>query len=203
MARFVVAITGGVASGKSVVTRIFAAFGIAVADADEVAREIVRPGQPALLELVDCFGADILLADGSLDRARMRAIAFDCDESRMKLQAITHPRIRMELQQRCDSAAGPYAIVAIPLLAETGATKAYSWLSRILVVDAPVELQRLRLMTRDGIDEKLAERIIRSQAERRERLAIATDVIINDGLPSELPDSVARLHLHFSRMTLA
>ena len=197
MAAFVVAVTGGVASGKSAVTRRFQALGITVADADVEAREIVRAGQPALSDIVRRFGSDALGPDGSLDRGRMRALVFADPEARRDLESITHPRIRVNLRQACESADGPYAVVAIPLLAEASATEAYPWVRRVLVVDAPTEMQRTRLMSRDGISLSLANEILAAQAGRNERLAIATDVVVNDGSLEALDAAVARLDARF------
>ena len=193
MASFVVAITGGIASGKSAVGLLFEQLGIVVADADAVARTIVAPGQPALAEISARFGPSILLTDGSLDRARLRARIFDDPSARRDLEAITHPRIRLLLQAQCLDAGGPYAMAAIPLLAEVGAVGAYPWLQRVLVVDAPVPLQRARLLARDGIEAALAERMIAAQASRTQRLGLATDVIINDSEIAGLEGAVGRL----------
>ena len=193
MAGFVVAITGGIASGKSAVGFLFESMGIVVADADAVARAVVAPGQPALAEIAARFGSAVLLADGSLDRAQLRALVFSDSQARRDLEAITHPRIRLLLQAQCTSAPGPYVITTIPLLAEVGAVAAYPWLQRILVVDAPEALQRARLLRRDGIDATLADRMIAVQASRGHRLALATDVIVNDGTVAALEAPVRRL----------
>ncbi len=194
MAGFVVAVTGGVASGKSAVTAMFQQHGVVVVDADVTSRQIVSLGQPALAEIAERFGSEILLPDGSLDRVRMRAMVFENPQARRDLESITHPRIRSLLKSECAAAPDPYAIVAIPLLAETGSIAAYAWLSRILVVDAPVVVQRKRLMARDGIDSDLADRMIQAQASRKDRLALATDVIVNDGAEKSLQSHVNRLH---------
>lgn len=193
MAGFVVAITGGIASGKSAVSLLFEQLGIVVADADAAAREIVAPGQPALAEIAARFGSGMLLADGSLDRVQLRARIFSDAAAKRDLETITHPRIRLMLQAQCLEARGPYALAAIPLLAETGSVAAYPWLQRILVVDAPVTLQRARLVGRDGIDAALAERMIAAQASRAQRLAVATDVVVNDGCVADLGAPVRRL----------
>ena len=193
MARVVVAVTGGVASGKSAATAAFANRGIAVADADIAARSVVAPGEPALGEIVARFGAGALDADGQLDRPAMRARVFADPSARRSLEAILHPRIREWLQAACRDAAGPYVVVAIPLLAEGGGRAAYPWLDRILVVDVPEGLQRQRLMRRDGVDAALAERMVAAQATRSQRLALADDVIVNDGPLSALEAAVARL----------
>lgn len=193
MAAFVVAITGGIASGKSAVGLLFEALGVVVADADAAAREVVAPGQPALAEIALRFGSQILLADGSLDRIQLRALVFADPEARLGLEAITHLRIRLLLQAQCAAAPGPYAVAAIPLLAEATSIGGYPWLRRILVVDAPVPLQRARLLHRDSIDPVLAERMIAAQASRERRLALATDVIVNDGGVVDLEAPVRRL----------
>ncbi|RPE79513.1 dephospho-CoA kinase [Vulcaniibacterium tengchongense] len=193
MSSFVVGVTGGIASGKSEITRRFQALGVFVADADVAAREAVAPGSPGLAEVVASFGEDVLAADGSLDRAAMRRRVFGDDAARHRLEAIVHPHVRRVLQDACATAPGPYAIAAIPLLAEGGGYDTYPWLGRILVVDVPVEAQRERLMRRDGIDAALAERMIAAQATRAQRLAIADDVIVNDGSLADLDAHIAAL----------
>jgi dephospho-CoA kinase len=200
MAAFVVAVTGGVAAGKSAVCRLFADRGVEVADADLAAREIVAAGQPALAEILARFGGDMLLADGQLDRAALRRRIFSDPPGKRDLEAITHPRIRERLRERCAGATGAYAIAAIPLLAESGGRSAYPWLRRILVVDATVELQRTRLQQRDDIDSDLAASMIGAQATRHGRLRLADDVIVNDGAHSDLADAVFRLDAIYRRL---
>ena len=139
------------------------------------------------------FGDSVLAADGGLDRTAMRRRVFGDDAARRRLEAIIHPRVRAQLQRGMRSGQSPYAIVAIPLLAEGGGRNAYPWLQRILVVDVPVDVQRARLMQRDGIDAALAERMIAAQASRAQRLAIADDVIVNDGGLEVLDQHVAAL----------
>jgi dephospho-CoA kinase len=193
MSRFVVGLTGGVASGKSAVAREFAALGVHVADADVAAREAVAPGSDALAEVVASFGTGVLDPSGALDRAAMRRRIFEDTAAKRTLEAIVHPRVRALLQSECAAAPGPYAIAAIPLLAEGGGRDAYPWLDRILVVDAPVDAQRARLLARDGIDAALADRMIDAQATRAQRLAIADDVIANTGALADLAEHVAAL----------
>ena len=197
MADRVVAVTGGVASGKSEATRAFEARGIVVADADVAAREVVAPGQPALAAVADRFGPGMLLAAGSRDRAAMRRHVFADPAARGELEALLHPPIRRWLRAACAAAPGPYAVAAIPLLAEGGGRAAYPWLWRILVVDVPEAVQRARLMARDGVDGALAGRLLAAQASRAARLAIADDVIVNDGPLSHLQASVARLDARY------
>lgn len=200
MSDFIVGLTGGIASGKSEVGRRFEALGIRVVDADAVAREVVEPG-PVLARIVERFGTGILQADGRLDRRALRERIFADPALRRALEAITHPEIRSRLRQACQAAPGPYAIAAIPLLAEAGGRAAYPWLDRILLVDAPVRLQRERLMRRDGIDAALAERMIGAQASREQRLALADDVIANDGDADELGRHVVVLDQRYRKMT--
>ncbi|WP_305806503.1 dephospho-CoA kinase [Stenotrophomonas sp. YIM B06876] len=200
MSNFIIGLTGGIASGKSEVSRRFEALGIVVADADVAAREVVAPGSPALAAIAAHFGRDILHPDGSLDRARLRQIVFACDESRRSLEAITHPAIRARLREQCESAQSPYAIAAIPLLTEAGGRAHYPWLARILVVDAPESLQHARVMQRDDIDAELAQRMIAAQASREARLALADDVIVNDGQPDHLQAHVEQLDLRYREL---
>lgn len=196
MSAYVVGLTGGIASGKSAAGQRFIELGITVVDADVVAREIVSPGQPALAAIAAHFGPDILQADGTLDRARLRSVVFAEPAQRRALEAITHPAIRAQLQRQCLEAAGAYAVAAIPLLAEAGRA-AYPWLQRVLLIDVPVEVQHARLMQRDGTDGALATRMIEAQASRAARLAIADDVIVNDGTPAALVAAVDALHVRY------
>jgi dephospho-CoA kinase len=193
MSQFVVGLTGGVAAGKSEVSRRFEALGIVVADADVAARAVVAPGSEGLARIVDHFGSGILLADGQLDRAALRERIFASAQERQALEAITHPAIRELLRRTCEEATSPYAIAAIPLLTESGGRHHYPWLNRILVVDAPVAVQHARLMQRDGSTAELADRMIAAQASREERLALADDVVVNDGHPEQLQVEVERL----------
>lgn len=193
MSDFIVGLTGGVASGKSEVTRRFAALGITVADADIAAREAVAAGSAGLAEVVAAFGPEVLADNGELDRAAMRRRVFAHPDARRRLEAIVHPRVRAALQVACGTAAGPYVIAAIPLLAEGGGRTAYPWLDRILVIDVSQDVQHARLLRRDGIDHALADRMIGAQATRRQRLAIADDVIVNDGPVEALDAHVAAL----------
>ncbi len=203
MSRFIIGLTGGIASGKSEVSRRFEALGIVVADADVAAREVVAPGSPVLAEIAERFGADMLLADGSLDRARLRQHIFADINERKALEAITHPAIRTRVRQACDAAQSPYAIAAIPLLTEAGGRAAYPWMHRILVVDAPEAVQHARLLRRDNIDAALAESMIQAQASRAQRLALADDVIVNDGHPDQLQAHIEALDLRYRELAAA
>lgn len=197
MAAFVVAVTGGVASGKSEATREFERLGITVADADVAARAVVEPGQPALAAVAQHFGEGILGSDGRIDRAAMRQRVFSDPAARTTLEGLLHPPIRAWLRAACEAATSPYVVVAIPLLAEGGGRAAYPWLGRILVVDVPEAVQLARLQARDGVDAALAVRMVAAQATRARRLAMADDVIINDGALGELQGAVRRLHARY------
>jgi dephospho-CoA kinase len=179
MSGFVVALTGGIASGKSAVERRFEARGIHAYDADVAARAVVEPGSPALAEVTHVFGAGALDRDGRLDRAAMRQRVFDDPSARATLEGILHPRIRAWLRAAADADTGPYCILSIPLLVENRAH--YDWVNRVLVVDASEATRIARLVRRDGIDEALARKMIAAQARREDRLAIADDVLVNEG----------------------
>jgi dephospho-CoA kinase len=197
MSGYAIGLTGGIASGKSEVARQFQALGVVVADADLAAREAVAAGSAGLAEVVAAFGAGVLAADGSLDRAAMRRHVFDDAAARKRLEEIIHPRVRVLLEQTCAAAAGPYVLAAIPLLAEAGGRESYRWLDRVLVVDAPPQVQLDRLLQRDGIDLALAQRMLAAQASRSQRLAIADDVIVNDGSREALAAHVESLDRHY------
>ena len=192
---FTVALTGGIASGKSAVADRFAALGIELIDADLVARELVEPGQPALAELVSRFGPAILTPDGRLDRRRMRERVFADPTARRSLEGILHPLIRDELRRRAHRTVRTYAMLVVPLLVESGPH--YAWVDRVLVVDVSREVQFTRLTARDGIDAALADSMLDAQATRDQRLAIADDVIDNSGSFADLDIAVASLHARY------
>ncbi|MDR2872402.1 MAG: dephospho-CoA kinase [Xanthomonadaceae bacterium] len=197
MSEFIIGLTGGIAAGKSEIGKRFEAYGITVTDADTIARQIVMPGRPALQRIVEHFGQDILQADGALDRRKLRERIFDAPQARHILESITHPMIRLELEQACRDAAGPYAIASIPLLTEAHGRLGYPWLDRVLVVDTPETVQRERLMRRDDIDGELADRMIAAQATRKQRLALADDIIVNDGSSEQLDLAIAALDARY------
>lgn len=190
-----IAVTGGIASGKTAVTQRFEALGVPVIDADQVSRDLVEPGQPSLDEIVRRFGTDIVQTDGRLDRRRLRSIVFADPTARRDLEAILHPRVRERLRRDAESATAPYVLLAIPLLAES--RHPYDWLDRVLVVDVPRALQIERVMRRDAVDRDAAEHLLAAQATRAQRLALAHDVIVNDGAIDALDAIVARLHRRY------
>lgn len=197
MKRLVVAVTGGVASGKTEVTRRFQALGVPVFDADLAAREALAPGTPGLAAVVHAFGLGVLAADGSLDRRAMRERVFADPAVRQRLEAIVHPAVRERLAAQLSDCRTPYALLAIPLLVETGGRGRWPMIDRVLAVDVPEAVQIARLSARDGIDQALAQRMLAAQATRAERLAAADDVIVNDGPLQALDAEVARLHRRY------
>ena len=195
-----IALTGGIASGKSAVAELFAAEGVPVLDTDQIARDVVEPGTPALGKLNAEFGPEILDATGRLDRKRMRELVFADPAKRKRLEAITHPAIRAELSQRSSAAGGIYQIHVIPLLVESGRSQAYE---RVLVVDTPESEQIRRLGDRDGADNAAAQRILDAQASREQRLSVADDVIVNTGTLDDLRRFVRTLHENYELLAAA
>jgi dephospho-CoA kinase len=188
--RLRIGLTGGIASGKTTVARLFAERGVPVIDLDEVARRVVEPGEPALAEIVAAFGEGVLGMDGRLDRAALRRRVFDDAPARQQLEGMLHPRILQATVQWASATDGPYQLIVVPLLVESGLAE---WLDRVLVLDCPPELQLARLVARDGGDEALARAMLAAQASRAERLAAADDVIVNDGPAERLSGAVAAL----------
>ncbi|MBS0570629.1 MAG: dephospho-CoA kinase [Proteobacteria bacterium] len=200
-AAYAIALTGGIATGKSAVAQRFAQHGVAVADADVVARDLVAPGQPALAEIVAGFGAQVLAAAGGLDRARLRRVVFADAAARRQLEAILHPRIRSALIEQAQACRGRYCVLAIPLLAECRAD--YAWVDRVLCTDAPRAVQFERLTQRAGIDAATAQNMLDAQVPRGQRLALADDVIDNTGPLPALDAAVARLHQRYLQLAAA
>jgi dephospho-CoA kinase len=189
--RFRVGLTGGIASGKSTVANLFAALGATIVDTDLLAREVVAPGTDVFAQIVAHFGEGIRAADGTLDRAALRARIFADPAERVWLESLTHPAIRELTDARCAAARGSYCMVAIPLLVETRGADRFD---RVLVVDCDPEIQVARLQARDGSTREEAQRILAAQASREARLAVAHDVIHNDGDIARLREQVERLH---------
>ena len=185
-----IGLTGGIGSGKSTVADLFAARNVPVLDADRIARDLVEPGQPALLAIIERFGAEIL-KDQRLDRERLRQIVFAVPEERRWLEALLHPRVYAEMERRIAELSAPYCLLAIPLLLETGQR---DFVDRLLVVDCPVDIQRQRVLARDGSDAAQIERMLAAQIGRPERLAAADDIIENAGTLAELAEPVEKLH---------
>lgn len=189
-----VALTGGIASGKTTVSDTFANLGVPIADADILARVAVEVGSHGLEQITGRFGNSILQADGSLDRAKLRSVIFNDADARRDLEAIVHPEVRRltnDLIESFESAGHPYCLVVIPLLVETAQQNRYD---HVVVVDVDADIQLHRLLQRDGSTEAEAKRILQSQASREERLAVADSVIHNNRGVEELKDEVRATH---------
>ena len=180
---FAVGLTGGIGSGKSTVADLFAAHGVPLVDTDLIAHRITASQGIAMPQIAAEFGQSFVAADGSLDRARMRALVFSDDGARKRLEGITHPLIRAETEREQREARGPYVIVVVPLLVESGNWK--TRVNRVLTVDCSVDTQISRVMNRNGFSREQVLAIIARQATREARLAAADDVIDNDGPPLE------------------
>jgi dephospho-CoA kinase len=190
---FVVGLTGGIGSGKSTVADLFAVRGVPIVDTDLIAHRITAPHGVAMPQIEAEFGPSFVSADGSMDRARMRALVFGDDAARKRLETITHPLIRSETDRETRAARGPYVIVVVPLLVESGSWK--TRVERVLVVDCSVDTQVERVMQRNGFTRDQVLAIIARQATRDARLAAADDVIVNDGASIDtLTHEVDALH---------
>lgn len=192
-----IGLTGGIASGKSTVAELFSELGVPVVDTDVIAREVVAHGQPALDEIRSRFGEDMIDAAGNLDRAALRKTIFSDDEARLDLEAILHSRIGAETRRQAETAGGDYQLIVVPLLV---GSQLRQFVDRVLVVDCDEDTQIARLLARDTETVEQAQRILAAQASREERLAIADDVIRNDGSLDETRDQVSRLSARYRRL---
>lgn len=196
----IIGLTGGIGSGKSTVARAFETLGAAWVDADDVAREVVTPGEPALIAITERFGNQVINQDGTLNRAALRDIVFKDPAQRQWLESITHPKIRERLLQhieRLKSAGAPYVLLVSPLLFESGQN---ALVSRCVVVDIPTELQLLRTLKRDGVSESQVHAILAAQLPREQRLAKADDVIDNSGDHASMMQQVSKLHERYRQL---
>lgn len=194
----VIGLTGGIGSGKSTVTALFAKHNVPIIDADKVSRDLTQPNQPAFTQIVQHFGNHILLPDGTLDRSRLRRFIFTDTTQRLWLEELLHPLIQTDMEQQIKALSTPYCIAVVPLLFEV---ECYSFINRILVVDAPEQAQIARVVARDQAAATETEAILKSQASRKDRVARAHDVITNDGDMANLVPQVEKLHqlyLHLS-----
>lgn len=180
---YIVGLTGGIASGKSTVARLFARRGAELIDADRISRELVDKGSPALAEIARHFGPEVMRADGGLDRGRLRGIVFHDATQRKWLESLLHPRVRAEIDRRLRTSTAPYVILDVPLLLESDH---YDFVDRLLVVDLPEGLQLQRAVRRDDRPLEEIERIIAAQTPRAERLRRADDIIDNSGAKEDL-----------------
>ena len=194
MKPWILGLTGGIGSGKTAVAQAFIDRGVHTVDADHAARWVVEPGRPALAKIVEHFGAEILQADGTLDRAALRQRIFAAPEERRWLEALLHPLIGQEIATVLARAESPYAILVSPLLIESGQ---HRLTNRVLVVDVPEALQIERTMARDSANEEQVRAIVKAQADREERLRHAHDVLSNDRDLAWLDREVERLHAFY------
>ncbi|HBJ2667368.1 TPA: dephospho-CoA kinase [Salmonella enterica subsp. enterica serovar Typhimurium] len=195
--RYTVALTGGIGSGKSTVADAFADLGITVIDADIIARQMVEPGQPALNAIAEHFGSELIAADGTLRRRALRERIFSHPEEKAWLNALLHPLIQQETQRQFQQATSPYVLWVVPLLVEN---RLYQKANRVLVVDVTPETQLIRIMQRDDVTREHVEHILAAQATREARLAVADDVIDNNGAPDAIASDVARLHASYLKL---
>jgi len=198
---FTVGLTGGIGSGKSTVADCFAALGVPVIDTDVIARELTAPGSAALEAIRSVFGATVMQADGTLDRAALRRRVFADSAARHQLEAILHPRIRQVVEQKLATLSAPYALIVIPLLVETGGYR--DVLNRVLVVDCPEAVQIARVMARSGLVHDEIKAILAAQAGRAERLVVADDIIVNAASLEALRAEVAVLHQRYLALAAA
>ncbi|MDP3534975.1 MAG: dephospho-CoA kinase [Halomonas sp.] len=188
----IVGLTGGIGSGKSTVARAFGALGIGWVDADDVAREVVMPGEPALASIAERFGENVLQADGTLNRAALRSIVFEAPAERQWLESVTHPRVRERILVHLEHLQhhSPYVLLVSPLLFESGQDRL---VNRTIVVDVPVDIQLSRTLERDGVSEAQVHAILAAQLPREARLAKANDVIDNSGDHASMMQQVKQL----------
>ena len=191
-----IGLTGGIASGKSVVADMFAELGVPVIDTDLIAREVVQPGQPALDEIRARFGETVIDPAGNLDRAALRELIFSDEDARLDLEAIVHPRIGAETRRQADAADGDYQLIVVPLLVGSPLVQ---FVDRILVVDCQEDTQIRRLLERDTETLEQARRILAAQSSREQRLAIADDAINNDHSLAHVRNQVADLDRKYRR----
>ncbi|MGL4356679.1 MAG: dephospho-CoA kinase [Aeromonas popoffii] len=189
---YVVAVTGGIGSGKTTIANQFAALGIDVVDADVIARDVVEPGAPALAAIATYFGPDVIAPDGQLDRRSLRERVFSDTNAKAWLNALLHPLIRQEMLRQCAAARSPYCLLVVPLLVENKLT---GLANRVLVIDVDEATQIERTCRRDGVSAEQAKAIIAAQASRSERLAAADDVIDNhNGSQMAIKTRILALH---------
>jgi dephospho-CoA kinase len=193
-----IGLTGGIASGKSTVTHRFSELGVPVIDADVASRAVVEPGSVGLQQVVERFGPQVQGPGGELNRAALRTRVFGDPALRKDLEGILHPLIRAYMEQRAKEVVSPYLVMAIPLLVESGSPR--KRVDRILLIDVDESTQLRRLLERDGSSAEQARAILASQADRHSRLAVADDVLRNDGTVTDLRQAVDRLHARYLQL---
>lgn len=193
-----VGLTGGIGCGKSAAAAVFSRLGVPVVDADDIVRELTRPGAPATGRIAAAFGGEVLDEAGALKRDRLRERVFADPAARQKLENILHPLVYAAMHDRVRGLEAPYCVLSIPLLVETAAP---GLVDRTLVIDCPVELQVQRVVTRDGVEAEQVMNIIRTQASRERRLEAADDVVSNDADLGRLERDIHRLHQKYLRLS--
>ncbi len=196
---FVVVLTGGIASGKTAVSDLFAQRGVPVIDTDRIAHQIVEPGRPALKRIAEAFGQEFLGADGRLDRKKMRHAIFSSPQQKSRLEGILHPAIVAEVGRRLAQIDAPWCILVVPLLAETSL---FPWIDRVLVVDVEESVQIERGMARDTISRQQAQSILDAQTTRQQRLALADDILDNSGSLEQLEAEVDKLYNKYTALAV-
>lgn len=191
---YIVALTGGIGSGKTTVANLFAELNVPIIDADIIARDVVKPNTPALKQISLHFGPQILNDDGSLNRRKLRDIVFHDEQQKVWLNQLLHPLIQQETLKQFAECKRPYLIWVIPLLIEN---KLIEYADRILVIDVSRETQIARTMKRDNADRQLTENILNAQVDRETRLSYADDVINNEEPIEHIANIVQQLHLHY------
>ena len=186
-----IGLSGGIASGKTIVSDEFSSLGADIIDTDIIARELIFPGSETLNEIVSVFGENVLQDDGNLNRKLMRQIIFSEKDKKITLEKIMHPKIQNEVKLKIQSASGQYQIIVVPLLLQS---PILDFVDRVLIIDCNEKIQINRLMNRDNISEELAKKMIENQSKREERLAIADDVILNEGCIEEIKHEVKKLN---------
>lgn len=195
---YTIGLTGGIASGKSAVSKLFHDLGVAVIDTDKISRELVSSGTEALESIKQHFGTQILQSSGELDRGRLRQIIFSEPAQKQWLENLLHPLIRTRAREQLAATTGSYAILVVPLLLES---RHYGFVDRVLVVDIPESLQISRVMARDHCSQSVAENILSAQMSRQDRLARADDIIENSSSLKALKHKVLELHEKYQRLS--
>ncbi len=198
---FCVAVCGGIASGKSSICTLLENAGATLVDADIIARDLVKPNEPALQEIEQRLGSQFILKDGNLDRSALRKHVFSDAKAKLILENILHPRIQSELLRQSEQAKTTYVAVAIPLLSPSTRIAAYAWINRVMVVETPELMQQSRIMARDGCSLEIAKAMIAAQLSYQERSSMADDVVINDASIEQLQQWATRLHERYLSKT--
>jgi dephospho-CoA kinase len=202
MSDYVVGISGGIGSGKTTVTDLFATYGVDIIDADVIAREVVEPGTPALKSIVDKFGQSVLdyssgVSLGTLDRAKLRTLVFSDSETKSWLNKLLHPAIRQQMLLQTRQAKSAYCLLSVPLLVEN---KLYEQVDRVVIVDVDEQTQLHRTLLRDKTNEQQIRTIMNAQATRSQRLSVADDIVDNKGKTVDLVNQVTRLHKKYLQL---